>query len=1211
MTEGDRQMPEPTHVVGIGASAGGLEAIQGIFQNMPINTGMSFVVVQHLSPDFNSLMREVLSRWTSLPVLEAESGMRLAANIIYLMPPKSEIVVVESCLLLKERDPQAPFSLPIDHFFRSLAQDLGGRSIAVVLSGTGSDGSRGVVDIHTAGGLVIAQNEETAKFFGMPRSAIETGVVDFALAPEDIPLAIEQYAADPPIADITDSLHAATSEQPNLQHILTRLRDAYGLDFGYYKLSTVVRRVERRMLMQELTHIADYIAHIDSHPDELELLYRDLLIGVTTFFRDRHAYEQLATKGIRSLIDNAEENSEVRVWVAGCATGEEAYSLAILFKEQLALYEKQVRIRLFATDVNQEFLDTASAGIYSEESLSEVIPSRIELYFRRDARGFRVSPELRESIVFARHNLTKDPPFTKIDLISCRNLLIYLQPHIQTKILSLFHFGLRTNGLLFLGASESTSELSDEFETLDTHWKLYEKKRDVRIAADKRWRSMTPNRSTQPNGLPSVSNKTTPFNDPLLLSTYDVLLESVMPPSLLISEEGSLLHTFGDAGKYLQTEHGRTTIDVYQRLVGDLRISVAAAVRKALNSESQVTYTGVAVDQSDSQELLDISALPIRDNRRGVHGVLVQFQPSHAAQHSPSPATLRSDNLSAEQVLALETELRFTKENLQATIEELESSNEELQAANEELVASNEELQSTNEELHSVNEELYTVNAEHQSKITELSELTRDMDNLLHSTEVHTVFLDSEMRIRKFTPKVADTFSFLPQDVGRRIDTFSHSIEVAELADRIEHVICTGEPFEQEVRIRDNGWFLLRILPYLDPEDVTTTRRSVLLTLVDITSLRQALEELEQSVKQRDRFLAMLSHELRNPLSTILNATHVLCSSNDDSSNEHAAKVIQRQSTHMSTLLDDLLDVSRVSQGKIQLQKHPFELQHAVKVAVEAVTTRYQKRRQQIHTHLPTSSVWIHGSEPRILQVITNLLTNASKYSPYDSFIDLSMETEDNEVIVSVRDHGVGIAKEHLEKVFELFEQADRTLDRADGGLGVGLTLVKSLVGLHGGSVAVTSDGEGKGSVFSFRLPTCEPDESAEVNECEPPTNAGIQKIVLVEDSVDASRMLAFLLEDAGFEVSTAPNGEQGLELIKQNQPEAAIIDIGLPGLSGYDVAKRLRADSSHHQPFLVALTGYGQPADRTNALSAGFDEHLVKPVDPDLLTRILGGRPT
>lgn len=1202
---------QPSFVVGIGASAGGLEAIERLFDRMPTDTGMAFVVVQHLSPDFKSLMNEVLGRWTSLPIYRVKNEMTVEADSIYLIPPKKEMVISDGKLLLTDKDPDASLTLPIDHFFRSLGQDCGRQAIAIVLSGTGSDGSRGIIDVHEAGGLVISQSESTAKFDGMPRSARESGATDLHLAPEEMPDALTRYLQDPRISAASEALDNSSLNETGLKQVFTLIRDGYGLDFSHYKLNTVVRRTERRLVLSKIRHIDDYVQLLKQDHEELDRLYKDLLIGVTRFFRDDDAFQKLATTTVKKIVERTAEDSEIRVWVAGCATGEEAYSLAILFDEAISASNKHLFLKIFATDVHKESLEFAGLGIYPETSFAEMEPKRISKYFVQNGEGYQVSQELRQKIVFAPHNLVKDAPFTKIDLISCRNLLIYLQPQTQRKILSLFHFGLRTGGFLFLGPSESPGEVVDEFEAIDGHWKIFCKRRDVRLPQDMRMQ-LSPLSTVSPPPILPKTGTPPALGDSLAMSTYDALLELVMPPSLLVSEDGQLLHTFGDAGQFLQSEHGRHTAEIRDRLLADLRLPVLTAIGKVLKSNKPISYSGVALQRDDGETLhYDVTAQPVQDPRHLTRTILVQIeQLEYTLSESTENLSIDAGELSTEQIFALETELRYTKENLQSTIEELETSNEELQATNEELVASNEELQSTNEELHSVNEELYTVNAEHQNKITELSELTRDIDNLLQSTEVDTVFLDAELRIRKFTSRVAKLFNFLPQDIGRRIDSFTHTIDCGDLPQIIANVISTSKAYEAEVCEDTGRWLLMRVLPYrtTTAANAETEVAGALLTFFDITKLREASKALEDSVRQRDSFLAMLSHELRNPLATIVNATHLLSRPTESGNLTEPIEVIQRQSRQMATLLDDLLDVTRVSLGKIQLQKRPFDLLRVVDGAIESVQARRQAREQEITTSFAPGPIWVYGSEPRVLQVISNLLTNASKYSSRGAEIELQVSvTNDNQAVIRVRDSGVGISPQQIDKVFDLFVQSDRTIDRADGGLGVGLTLVKSLVELHDGRVTVQSEGEGKGSEFCVYLPTCEaPPQISDTPATEPTEIYQLHRLVLVEDNVDASKMLAFLLEESGYEVSISHDGLQGLEMIRSLRPDAAIVDVGLPGLNGYDLARAVREEQTLNGMFLIALTGYGQTSDREEALAAGFDEHLVKPVDPESLYQLL-----
>ena len=1195
----DPSNPDPSFVVAIGASAGGLEAIERMFDRMPEDTGMAFVLVQHLSPDFKSLMDELLARWTNMPIYKAENNLRIERDSIYLMPPRKAMVISGGCLLLTDKDPNEGLTYPIDQVFRSLAQDYGTRSIAIVLSGTGTDGSRGIRDIHEAGGLVISQQEETARFDGMPRSARDSGAADLFMSPEEIPTALEKFATNYPIGELTSGDEGAD----NLHRVFATLKDSYEIDFRLYKPTTTMRRIERRIMLANADGLGDYVERVKSDRTELEMLYKDLLIGVTRFFRDPDAFRKLDEVAIERLVEEADEVEPIRIWVTACATGEEAYSIAILFTEAIERSGKNVQFKIFATEVNRQALDFAALGQYPEDRIVGISPERLDRFFTREGSVYQVSAQLRQMIVFAPHNLTKDPPFTKVNLISCRNLMIYMDSAVQQKVLSLFHFGLKTGGVLFLGPSESCGELGDEFKVLDRQWKVFEKSKEGHVPDHMRIQFSMGNRSG--------SSSRAPSNSELQLSTYDALLEAVMPTSLLVGDDGNLVHTFGNAGEFLQLERGRSSFDFLERVEPELQIPISAAMRRAAKEREPVTFSGVLVKKLEKQ--FDVTVTSFFNRRTDTRFYLVQLEEQKSGQEE-LPITIDMENISGEQIAAMEIELRQSKQNLQATIEELESSNEELQAANEELVASNEELQSTNEELHSVNEELYTVNAEHQNKIAQLSELTRDMEHLLESTEVHTIFLDSQLAIRKFTPRIADKFNFLPQDVGRRIFDFTHSIDCDNLSAKIQNVIATGEIWQAEVRDRGDCWFLLRILPYRATPDGANESPidGALLTLIDISALKEASAALEESVRQRDQFLAMLSHELRNPLGTILNATHLLAGENRDVNElTTAVGVIRRQSDHMASLLADLLDVTRVSQGKIQLQKRPFDLHSAIDSAIESVRSRCDARGQILVTDFVGEEVWIYGSEPRILQVVSNLLTNASKYSPHGETIHLAVEVRnDRKAVITVTDKGVGIGPDQIDKVFEMFVQSDRTLDRADGGLGVGLTLVRSLVELHGGSVSVRSEGEGQGSEFTVELPLCEPsrrDVAAPSSTAVPTRNPG--RIVLVEDSVDACKMLAFLLEDAGYEVAMAHDGLRGLEMIRERHPDTAVVDIGLPGIDGYGLARLIRKDESLDHVYLIALTGYGQNADRQEALASGFDEHLVKPVDPDLLHRLIAER--
>ena len=831
----DQRAPKAHYIVGIGASAGGLEALEHLFDHIPADTGLSYVVVQHLSPDFVSMMDELLSRHTKLQIHRVEDGMHVEPNSIYLIPPKKDMIIAEGNLLLTDKEPRQGLSLPIDTFFRSLAQDAGKRSIGVVLSGTGSDGSRGIMEISKAGGMVIAQDEASCKFDGMPKSAVETGVVDLVLPPEQMGTAMVQFAEShtiPPVEKLGGG-------DDGLNGIFELLRQNHGIDFSCYKSSTVRRRVERRQQMAHAINLDDYVKQLRMDPVELNQLYKDLLIGVTQFFRDPAAFEIIAKDVLPQLFASVKPHEELRFWVAGCATGDEAYSLAILIDEQLSRIKTPIDVKIFATDAHQASLDFASAGIYEHSSLEDVTPERVQRYFTRVGDTYQIAPSLRKMIVFAPHNVIKDAPFTKISLITCRNMLIYFQPIAQKKVLSMFHFSLKAGGALFLGPSEGPAELADEFEPLDRHWKIYRKRRDIRLQTD--LRLMTPDFATR-RGHTEYARPNPQPQDEFVIRGYEALASEFLPPSFIVDENGRLLYTFPGGARFLQPREGMPSTDLLQLVERDLRVALAGAIQRSARELVAVRFSGVRVQDIADASAVDLVVKPYKvDQTRTLFLISLVPQKAPVLPVSASDKTIDVVDSINDRMRLLETELQHTKENLQATIEELETSNEELQATNEELVASNEELQSTNEELHSVNEELYTVNAEHQRKISELVVATDDMDNLFHASEIATIFLDANLAIRRFTPRAAQIFRIMPQDCGRRIDSFVNNLNYPELFQEIR-AIADGQrnSYEHEIEDTFGTWYLLRILPYVNRNELG----GVVVTLIDITSLKETQEQL-------------------------------------------------------------------------------------------------------------------------------------------------------------------------------------------------------------------------------------------------------------------------------------------------------------------------------------------------------------------------------
>jgi two-component system CheB/CheR fusion protein len=675
----------PKRVVGIGASAGGLDPLVRFFDTLPGETGMAFVIVQHLSPDFKSLMDELLGRHTPLPIQLVEDGMPVEADHVYLIPPRKEMIISRGRLLLSERDRQQELTLPIDVFFRSLAQDCGPRAIAIVLSGGGSDGSRGICHVHAAGGLVLAQDLGSAQFNGMPRAAIETGVVDHTLPPQEMPRVLLERASDGPPAPA--SIASEPPQPRGLDAVYRVLETEFGIDFNHYKPSTVTRRIERRLALAQSPNIDEYLAQLRSERAELDALYRDLLIGVTQFFRDPDAFALLEQRVLPELLQREPRNVPLRLWVAGCATGEEAYSLAILLQDLMATHGERP-IKIFATDVHRGSLEQAATGVYGEEAVSHVSPDRLARYFTQSGSTYQVVPELRQMIVFAQHNVISDAPFTRVDLVTCRNLLIYLQPPAQQRILSLFHFALTRGGVLFLGPSETLGPVADGFEILDKDWQLYRKASEVRTPLDaRRHPALSMDARAVPAVLPAARHSLGQ-----LLHVYDALLEETMPPSLILNERGELVHVLGGAARFLRVRDGRQSLDVQDLVDADLKMILTGGVKRALVDRGPVVFNGVRALPDDR---------PYRVTVRGIAGragngrhVVVSFESPDPSLGPPALPSVQIDvdQVSRQQLLALEAELGTTKESLQAAVEQLEASNEELQASNEEMQASNEEL---------------------------------------------------------------------------------------------------------------------------------------------------------------------------------------------------------------------------------------------------------------------------------------------------------------------------------------------------------------------------------------------------------------------------------------------------------------------------------------------------------------------------------------
>lgn len=1336
-------------IVGIGASAGGLEAATQLLQALPADTGMGFVLVQHLSPGRASMLSQILDRSCSMPVAEVQGKTVVEPNRVYVIPPGLDMCMERGALELVPRSVERGHRRPIDQFFVSLAEEQAHAAIGVVLSGTGNDGSEGVKAIKAAGGITFAQ-DSSAQQESMPQSAAATGCIDFVLAPEVIAHELIRVAQHP----ITRLTTTDSLENAGLDRIIRRLSRATGVDFTRYKSSTLGRRVARRMLLNKRDTFDEYELLLQHRPEELGALYEDVLIHVTRFFRDPEVFKVLTEQALPRLCRERSVRDPLRIWVLGCSTGEEAYSLAITCAEYAELEGLELAVQVFASDLSSRMIDKARAGIYPSSIAKDVSPERLARFFTAESDHYRVNRTIRDACVFAPHNALADPPFSRMDLVSCRNFLIYLDADLQQQILPVLHYALNPGGILLLGKSETTGASRDLFDAVDERLRIYSRK-DGTTARLTRGQFPARTRSSSVARPPVSAGARGPVGvAELQQDARRILAERYAPPGVLIGADLEILQFWGDTGPYLAPLPGKATLNILRMARPGLLVGLRTAIRQARTGERPVRQENLRVRSDGGSRAVNIEVTPVTGGSHGSAGFLILFEEiaSNSAVAQPprggvpaEGAEGRGDTLALEN-LRLTRELAGVRDHLQATIEQEQSVNEELQSANEEAQSSNEELQSINEELEtskeeiqSINEELSTVNDELQQRIRDLQSANNDWYNLLESVEVPIIILKPDLRIRRYSPKASEVLRLMPADVGRHISDVN-LIRSVDLHPPVREVIESQIAQELEVEL-DGRWYILRVRPYhtldkkidgavmvflevdrlmrahtyvetivstvrepllvLDDEmRVRTAGRSyletfrvtaeetegrsffelgngqwdiaelrtllegvmregrtieeflveasfdqigrrslrinarrlpgepgaapqVLIGMEDITAreafeavLRRRADELASADRAKNEFLAMLGHELRNPLAPVLFANEILTRHlASEPALVRQCDLIERQMRQMSRLLDDLLEASKATRGMVSLNRAPVDMAALVADTVNAAALVFRLREQELTCRGPSQPLFVSGDAVRLEQIVTNILNNASKYTPTGGRITVTLEQEAEEAVLRVADTGVGIAPELLPRIFELFTQGERGLDRSQGGLGIGLALVNSLVTLHGGSVQAVSEGPGLGSEFVVRLPLASEQVSPRLEGGAPaksgkPPVAGAAfvggRVLVVDDNRDSADTLVELGELWGYEVRAEYDGPRALAAALEYRPDLVILDIGLPGMSGYDVARRLREEESLDGVRLIAFTGYGRSEDQERALEAGFDRHMAKPVDPRVLEKLL-----
>lgn len=1202
--------------IGIGASAGGLEACRKLIDAMPADSGMAFILVQHLDPRHESMMVELLAGHTSMRVVQAAGGMRLEPDHLYIIPPGTFLSVSDDHLHLSKPLQRHGARLPFDFLLHSLAAAYGPRAACVILSGTGGDGSIGLKAVKDAGGLVIAQDPDEADYDGMPKSAIATGAVDFVLRVAEIPQALGTYARQVAGGDGQSVAPVASSRSDSLSAIIELLRSRTIHDFRLYKTGTLERRIERRMGLAGIapSDTAAYLARLNDDAEELDRLSKDLLINVTSFFRDPKVFDLLAESVIPDLIAGHVPGRPLRIWIVGCSTGEETYSLAMLFSEQMAAMKSAVKLQIFASDVDADAVAEAREGVYSDKIAAEVSAARLARFFSREDHSYRISPDLRAMVVFTVQDVLADPPFSRLDLVSCRNLLIYLSPEAQAKVISIFHFALRDGGILLLGGSETIGSGQGRFEVLSKTERVY-RRIGLGRGGDLRFAMSGFDPASMLGRRPGAPAN--PRQSGYAELCRRLVLEAHAPAAVLINRSHECLHYLGPVHNYLRVAGGEPGHDLFAMVPEGWRVKLRAAIQRARHENARALVGDVRTDPEAGTPPFSISVdlVPSQGEELMLICFLDQPPPPPRSNRPPTAAE-------APRVAELEQELKSTRRELQDAIRNLEISTEEQKAINEEALSVNEEFQSTNEELltskeelQSLNEELTALNTQLQETLERQRTTANDLQNVLYSTDVATLFLDSELNIRFFTPATRALFAVIASDIGRPLaDLSSLTLDTMLLTDA-RKVMRTLAPIERETQSQSGGaWYIRRILPYRTQDNRV---EGVVITFADITerkavakALEVAKHEAEMANVAKSRFLAAASHDLRQPLQTLALLQGILARTVQG---EKAQGLIGRLNDTlgaMSGMMNTLLDINQIEAGAVRAEIIGFRLDDLLARLRSEFT--YLAEAQTLELRGVPCGLFVQ-SDPRLLeQMIRNLMSNALKYTRHGKVL-LGCRRHGGRVRVEVWDTGIGIAPEHMQQIFEEYHQVDNHARERSRGLGLGLSIVRRLGKLLGHEVDVRS-WPGKGSVFSIDIPLLT--DGAVPRLQSPPRAAesaggdgGARKgtILVVEDDPDVRSLLELSLAEEGHRVIAASDGAEALALTTHAgiSPDLILADYNLPkGMTGVQLAQAVARKSRHQIPSLF-LTG-DIATSTLGEIARHGGGHLSKPVNlHDLIAAI------
>ncbi len=1133
------------------------------------------------------MMAELLAHRTSMTVVQATNGMPLERKHLYIIPPGCYLSVSNGALHLSQPDARHGARLPFDFLLRSLAEEYGERAICVILSGTGADGSLGLKAIKEKGGLVIAQDPDEAAFDGMPRSAILTGAVDLVLSLASMPDALLKFHRRMALTRVAAAPHEMNTAPDWLPEIVDLLRKETAHDFRLYKEGTLRRRIERRMAMAsiETDDMERYVDVLRVDEKELDRLATDLLINVTTFFRDPAVFKVLSEKIIPDLVRDHSIDQPLRIWIAGCSTGEETYSLAMLFREEITAAKREIKLQIFASDVDADAVATAREGLYPETIAADVSASRLTRFFSKDDHGYRILPELRATVVFAVQDVLVDPPFSRLDLVSCRNLLIYLRPEAQEKVISCFHFALREGGILLLGSAETIGSAKGRFEVISKAERIYRHIGRTRPGELGFLFGAAGDGSRIPARLPQ--SQTPSRQVALAEGCRRLVIETYAPAAVLLNRKLEWLYSLGPTERYLRIPQGHPSYDLLAMVRPNLRIKLRAAIHQAMLEKARIVIPGGRTNYEGKSGSCEIAVQPAVI--AGEDLLLVCFIDCPVLVHKRSSVTAPPDS---EHVAELEQQLEAAQTELQAAIHSLETSNEEQKAINEEALSANEEYQSTNEELltskeelQSLNEELTALNSQLQETLERHRTTANDLQNILYSTDVATIFLDIDLNIRFFTPATKSLFNVIPTDIGRPLADLHSLAADSDLLIDARTVPQTLSPIEREIQARGGHWYVRRILPYRAQNDGV---EGVVVTFADITERRRTADALESAKREaqqantaKSRFLAAASHDLRQPLQALSLIHGVLERKIRDDKKEEALTLVTRldeTADAMSGMLNTLLDINQLEAGTVHPQFVNFRINDLLGRLRDEFT--YYASAQKLQMRAVECSLSVY-SDPRLLeQMLRNLLSNALKYTRRGKML-LGCRRGGGVLSIQVWDTGIGIAEQDLPSIFGEYHQLGNTARERSLGLGLGLSIVQRLAALLGHRLHVRSQPD-KGSVFSIDV-TLSPNGTRHVGQLPMAGRGQIGNtthrtgvILIIEDDTELRELLEVVLKEEGHRPITASDGPTALEMLTRGgfRPDLILADYNLPnGMDGLRVATKVR-ETLHRQIPVIVLTG-------------------------------------